>query len=162
MAHAKVTPTQKELDLYQKMFNEAAYMGGTPLKYQAVAEKTITGVSSELYEWEDPIDVDGIYEARPKVSLLKRLNWYTEDKDNQPSIVYLPLKQGDKTLMVKRGALIHVVSNMNPADVNIFQVSEVRTDLIPLTFVCNVVPFRETTEAAEEPTVNHVWLNTKD
>lgn len=157
--HVKITPTNLELELFKQFFSESSYMGGTRVKYQTIKSRVLSDISDEYYEWNDPIELDIIYDERPKVSLLKRLNWFTEDPSIQPKIMYIPSKVGNTVLNVRRGDLVSVINTVNSSDENIFQVSEVRTELVYYMFICNIVPFRRSETPTEGGSKNNKWLN---
>lgn len=161
--HVKTTPTAKEIELQTKFFEEASYMGGTPVLFYPVKNKVISAVSSEFFEYEDPLSIDIIYDERPKISLLKRLNWYTEDQDIQPRIMYIPSSVGGKKISVVRGAKVRVNSTISPNDsTDLFMISQVRTELVSLFYICNVVPFREQQSPDNDQSLNNRWLNHED
>lgn len=159
--HARMRPSGKELALQRKMFEEAAFSGGTTVKYQSVCARSLTDISDELYKWAEPVEMDIIYDERPKISLLKRMNWYSEDPDIQPKIMYIPSVWKGKTVNVRRGDLVTVSNPINPTDEHIFQISQVATELIDIMFICNVVPYRKQEETTSEPSKNNKWLSVK-
>lgn len=158
-SHARNEPTLNEIDLLQKQFLEASYMGGTLVKYFRIMDVDVTKISSEKWTYRDPVELHIVYDKRPKVSLLKRLHWYREDSDIQPAIMYVPSKVNGESFLARRGDLIEVHSTVNVNEVDSrFMVSEVRTDIVSLMWICNVVPWRAQEDAPTE-TLNNKWLN---
>jgi hypothetical protein len=155
----RISPNKSEIKLHKQMFNSAAKMGGTRVSIRQVASATITGVSSEVFEYQEPIEVDIVYDQRPKVSLLKRYNWYSEDPSIQPQIMYIPSEDTNgNPISIRRGTLVTVPNGINSPDEATFMVSEVRTELVAIYFICNIVPWRDNLSPVPESGVNRKWL----
>lgn len=161
MAQVKVKMSPSEKELYYEIFRESSYMHGTNVDIHLVETTEVTDLSDIKYTYSEIKNIDIIFNERPNIYLLRNLGWYKEDSQIQPQIMYIPKKFNDEELVVKRGTLVDVPHGVIDKR-DRFQVTEVRTQLDSLFWICSVVPYRYSEPPAKsqgEETRNNRWLN---
>lgn len=82
-------PTDRELSLLAQMQLEAGRMKGTEVSIEFVESTTLNNQHDPEYSFSLPENLDIILQERPDKELLRSLDWYNEDEENQPIIAYI-------------------------------------------------------------------------
>lgn len=116
LRQAKIQPTLQEKRYIELQVLEAAFVSGNRVIITPVNSYTLSNLSSESYEYGDPIETYIIYDERPKVSLLKKHGWYREDEENLPQIAIIPTWLLYERFAWDDGTVIQTSEPVEPVD----------------------------------------------
>ena len=144
----KLYPSFKEIEMYRKNFVEGANLQGrSGLLYQVNNSTQIN--TDEYYTWKSPVEVSYYLIDNPKKSMLLKLGWNVEDKDNKPIVCYLTFKDSNNNpINPSEGAILEISARLDPHNglsyqTEKFDIVKVSTDYDLALFICNLAPHRE-------------------
>lgn len=165
-------PTEKELLYLRKQFVLSAKLQGRIGNFYQVS-KVVTKETDSEYEYKDPVKVAYHLVENPSRKILLKYNWFTEDEQSRPIVLYLTYYDLDnKEIQIQEGAQLEITGKrtITPNDMQTvkFQITEIQTDLELNQCVCKVVPLREEQKEnvkvladKKDPTLENVYLNRK-
>lgn len=136
----RMVPDNNELSLLRDMFYDAASMYGEECSitlYNSYSSDDFDGTLG------DPItyNVGVFFEEYPQVRLLKSLNWYSEDEEILPSILYIPKVINGSEIEIREGSRVDVKidgGNFNKS----YKISSVKVPYNNVIFyICKLVPW---------------------
>lgn len=122
---------------------EMLSLRGTPCKFYAIDNIDTEVNGDPNVEFEDPVDVNILFEEEPKV-ILDKMHWLGEDED-LPFVAYVPLiDDKDNFLRVLKYSMFEVPYSLLESGNRRLQITGVRGDkLSPLLWVVKLAPYRE-------------------
>lgn len=139
--------TQADSTLYRNWFKEMAFLRGIHVYYQYPINMKFSDYAEENPEdFSDPIEMDIIFDANPKVSTLKRYGWVTENKDDKPYMAQLPFDAPE----LAKGCRITIPAPLPMADEGVFVITEIKSNLeFPDSWICKLAPVFKNKDSAE-------------
>lgn len=161
-----LTPSNKEILLFRRMFEEKTKLLGIAGKFfQVKAYNQDYRRDFDKVTFEDPIYFQFIFESHPQIRTLKNLNWYNEDEDILPCLAHLPWFVDEKEIKPSLGALIGFDDPLSGVERK-FQVVDINANsFYTVEYVVKLVPYREQVQLGlpEDPTAeddtNYDYLN---
>ncbi len=123
--------------LHREYFKEMVSLIGVFTVYRAPKPgRTYTTYAEIDTNYENPIQVGGIFEEEPNQKTLKTLGWVSELQEGA-SIFHVPYD----TKGLQRGALFTIPSGIDRAKGRLFKVNKISNMMIyPYSFACEIVP----------------------
>ena len=125
------------------------------------------------FTYDDPVDVAYHLDTTPSRKLLTKYGWFTEEQAGLPVILFLTFYDiNNNPVNIDEGARISVSGkkSINPNDIQteLYQITDLHTDLELNQCVCKVVPVREEQKenvkvlaTEKDPVLENVYLNRK-
>ena len=149
--------------IYSHFFKEMAQLRGFTVKYRYILDST-ESIHSEIdpNKLSDPIDLCIIYETNPRRKFLRNLGWLSEDPNDKPYIMMLPMDTPNLT--VEARIYISPTADREKSKQSItreFKVTEISTQSeYPDCYVCKVVPvFKNEPIKANYKDTNYNYIN---
>lgn len=154
-------PDSQELDLLQTMFYEASVLTGTDgITFTLYNKYEDSDTNEGLYSEPVSFTSGVFYDETPSIRTLKSLNWYVEDEEILPSIVYIPVKlmsladdfQELEIVSVREGSKL--VISIDPSYTKEYMIKTVKAPFRNNVFyTCKLVPwFESVVSNLEDPT----------
>ena len=124
--------------IFRKFFKEQARLLGIHVQYKYPVEMDfeITGQENPL-GYSEPIEMDIIFDASPKLTTLKKLGWVSEDPQDKPYLVQLPFDAPN----LQKGCLLYLPAMLPTMESRVFKITEIQADQIfPDSWYCKVAP----------------------
>lgn len=80
-----------DLEVPRRQMLESARMAGTRCAYFQVDEIYRDLYQDPIVRWKDSILIDCIFDDSPKVRTLKDVGWFSDDEEERPPLLYLPM-----------------------------------------------------------------------
>lgn len=170
MNMGSLLPDEKALLYLRKQFVQSAKLQGRIGKFYQVREFKVKGTDQE-YTYEEPVDVAYHLDTTPSRKVLTRYGWQPDEKEQLPIVLYLTYHDmNDNEIRIDEGAQIelsgkHSIS-IGDIQTDLFQITELRTDLELNQCVCKISPVRkQQTEnvkvlaTKQDPNLENVYLN---
>ncbi len=129
--------------IYGSFFKEMAELRGFTVQYRYILKST-ESIHSEIdpEKLSEPIELSVIYEANPKRKFLRNLGWLSEDPEDKPYIMMLPIDTPNLTvearIYISPTADRELVTQSMSRE---FKITEITTQSeYPDCYVCKVVP----------------------
>jgi len=134
-----------DIDIQRRMFWEAAISTGITVDFYNCCSDISDFYQDPNLKWEKPVLLPVIFDDHPKVKILKDYGWFTEDEEDRPQLVYLPMYKDWTTkelLKLNDNSLIRVhYFGQNFASE--FRITDKRMDsLYGVYWVCKLAPER--------------------
>lgn len=152
--------TDKDARVFRDFFKEASYLRGMKVYYQYV-KSCDTSIHAEFKtELSEYIEMNAIFIENPKVSTLKRIGWVSENPDDKPYIIQLPIDTPN--LSTESVVTIPPFSEFTRA--REFKITLITTLLeYPDCFTCTLAPiFDNKKEKTDYSNTNYNYVNTED
>ena len=165
-------PNEQALEYFRKNFVMSAKAEGRIGSFYQVHDFKTHGTDKE-FAYDDPVDVAYHLDTTPSRKLLTKYGWFTEDQEGLPIILFLTYYDINNNLIqIDEGARISISGKRtivaNDIQTELFQITDLHTDLELNQCVCKVVPVREKqTEnvkvlaTEKDPVLENVYLNRK-
>ena len=139
---------RKDLTIFRHYFKEQARLLGIKVLYQYPVEMefTVHGQEEPL-GYSEPMEMDIIFDASPKLATLKRLGWVSEDPSDKPYLVRLPYDAPN----LQKGCLLTLPVPFPLSDARVFKITEISLDQVfPESYYCKVAPKLDKKETEKE------------
>lgn len=129
--------------IYGHFFKEMSKLRGFKVKYRYIL-KSSESIHSEIdpVKLSEPIDLNIIYETNPSRKFLRNLGWLSENPEDKPYIMMLPIDTPNLT--VEARVYISPTADRELSKESItreFKVTEITTQFeYPDCYICKVVP----------------------
>lgn len=118
------TLIQKDAKLFRGWFKEMAKLIGIRVLYQYMHTDKSFDVHGALKgTYSDPENLDIIFIEYPDQKTLKKLGWYSEDKEQRPIMAQLPYD----TPNLQSGCRILIPYGVTEVDYKTFRITEIKT-----------------------------------
>ena len=135
--------TNSDAAMFQHWFKEMVLLRGISVKYMYPLAESMTIHSEIQSQFSEPVDIDCIFDDNPKIATLKRIGWVSENADDKPYIVSLPIDTPH--LQTKCRIMIPPVGQALPG--RWFEVTSIHVNLeYPDCYVCTLAPVFEKAE----------------
>lgn len=163
-------PDDKALTLLRKYFVQSSISQGRLGKFHQVRDFKVKG-TDQYYTYEKAVDVAYHLVDNPSRKLLTRYGWQVEDQEALPIILYLTYYDiNNNPIRIDEGARIELTGkrSIQAKDTltELFQITEVRSDLELNQCICKITPVREEQKEnvkviadAKDPGLENVYLN---
>ena len=140
-------PNEQALEYFRKNFVMSAKAEGRIGSFYQVHDFKTHGTDKE-FTYDDPVDVAYHLDTTPSRKLLTKYGWFTEDQEGLPIILFLTYYDINNNLIqIDEGARISISGKRtivaNDIQTELFQITDLHTDLELNQCVCKVVPVRE-------------------
>ena len=131
----------RDTTLYRKFFKEQARLLGIKVQYRYPIDMDYTLHSQEdPLGYSEPIDLDIIFDASPKLKTLRKLGWVSEDPSDKPYMIQVPWD----TPNLRKGCLIILPTPLPTAEGRVFRITDIQMDqIMPDSFYCKSAPYME-------------------
>lgn len=165
-------PNEQALEYFRKNFVMSAKAQGRIGKFYQV-HSTHTEGTDKYYTYDDPVDVAYHLDTTPSRKLLTKYGWFVEGEGSVPIVLFLTYyDMNNKPIYIDEGAKISLSGkrtiNENDIQTEVFQITDLHTDLELNQCVCKVVPVREEQQenvkvlaTEKDPILENVYLNRK-
>lgn len=165
-------PNEQALEYFRKNFVMSAKAEGRIGSFYQVHNFKTTGTDKE-FTYDDPVDVAYHLDTTPSRKLLTKYGWFTEDQEGLPIILFLTYYDINNNLIqIDEGARISISGKRtilaDDIQTELFQITDLHTDLELNQCVCKVVPVREKQKenvkvlaTEKDPVLENVYLNRK-
>lgn len=165
-------PNEQALEYFRKNFVMSAKTQGRIGKFYQV-HSTNTNGTDKYYTYDDPVDVAYHLDTTPSRKLLTKYGWFVEGADSVPIVLFLTYYDiNNKPIYIDEGAKISLSGkrtiDKNDIQTEIFQITDLHTDLELNQCVCKVVPVREEQKenvkvlaTEKDPILENVYLDRK-
>ena len=165
-------PNEQALEYFRKNFVMSARAEGRIGSFYQVHDFKTVGTDKH-FTYDDPVDVAYHLDTTPSRKLLTRYGWFTEDQEGLPIILFLTYYDMNNNLIqIDEGARISISAKRtiipNDIQTELFQITDLHTDLELNQCVCKVVPVREEQKenvkvlaTEKDPVLENVYLDRK-
>lgn len=165
-------PNEKALEYFRKNFVMSAKAQGRIGQFYQVHDTNTSG-TDKYYTYNDPVDVAYHLDTTPSRKLLTKYGWFVEGADSVPIVLFLTYYDiNNKPIHIDEGAKISLSGKRtiaeNDIQTEIFQITDLHTDMELNQCVCKVVPVREEQKenvkvlaTEKDPILENVYLNRK-
>lgn len=142
-----LTPSNREIDLLQRMFEEKVRLIGLKGFYYEVKDHNIDTLSAYgKMEFFEPVEINFIFEEMPNPKTLRNLNWWDDSEDTIPPIAYLPWHiSQDKNYLLKPsiGSKLEIKDPLSGYS-RFYEIQEVNANTYYLIYsIVKLTPLRE-------------------
>lgn len=165
MAAAFFDPKMIERTLLRKFFLEGAALFGSSITIELVNSVIRNTYDDPQYTRLLPKIINIILDHRPKASMLKRYNWYVEDKEEMPIVAYINTYEFDDqreftdfTPLI--GAIINLPMDMS-STTSLYKYIINDIKLMPeYVWICKLSPYRAPVDIIrdDKQDVNYQYL----
>lgn len=143
-------PSNNEVNLLRDMFVEAALLVGENCSITLYNKYTDSDTTGGSYEEPVQYTTGVFFDEYPTVRTLKSLNWYAEDEEILPSILYIPHKLDKDPIGATPHTLVDVdiregskvVVSIEPSFHREYKISNVKSPYRNVVFyTCKLVPW---------------------
>lgn len=130
--------TQQDATLFRGWFKEMAKLRGIHVIFQGIksSETTVHGEILPV-EFEDPVEIDVIFDENPSVKTLRKIGWISIDPQDKPYLMQLPFD----TPNLAAEARIKIPPINSVGKERTFKITNITTLLeYPDCWTCTVVP----------------------
>lgn len=165
-------PNEQALEYFRKNFVMSAKAQGRIGSFYQVHDFKVSGTDKE-FTYDDPVDVAYHLDTTPSRKLLTKYGWFVEGADSVPIILYLTYyDMNNKQISINEGARISLSGKRtiaeNDIQTELFQITDLHTDMELNQCVCKVVPVREKQKenvkvlaTEKDPILENVYLDRK-
>lgn len=165
-------PNEQALEYFRKNFVMSAKAEGRIGSFYQVHDFKTVG-TDKYFTYDDPVDVAYHLDTTPSRKLLTRYGWFTEDQEGLPIVLFLTYYDINNNLIqIDEGARISISAKRtiipNDIQTELFQITDLHTDLELNQCVCKVVPVREEQKenvkvlaTEKDPVLENVYLDRK-
>lgn len=165
-------PNEQALEYFRKNFVMSAKAQGRIGSFYQVHDFKVSGTDKE-FTYDDPVDVAYHLDTTPSRKLLTKYGWFVEGADSVPIILYLTYyDMNNKPITINEGARISLSGKRtiaeNDIQTELFQITDLHTDMELNQCVCKVVPVREKQKenvkvlaTEKDPILENVYLDRK-
>lgn len=154
----KLTPSNEEIVLLQRMFEEKVEMIGVEGLYYEVKDHNLSKLASldEVIHYETPVKIDFLFEEMPNPKTLRNLHWWDDNDETTPPIAYLPWHiDKERTYLLKPsiGSKLEIKDPLSDF-VRAFEIQEVNANSLYLVYsIVKLTPLRENKKPKSEPAI---------
>jgi len=129
---------KQDATIYRKFFKEQAKLLGIPVQYRYPIDMEFTTHGQEDPKgYSEPIKMDIIFNASPKLSTLRKLGWVSEDKNDKPYLI----QTAYDTPNLQKGSLFILPAPEPLSESRVFKVVDIQVDqILPDSWYCKVAP----------------------
>ena len=165
-------PNEQALEYFRKNFVMSAKMQGRIGQFYQVHDFKTKG-TDKYFTYDDPVDVAYHLDTTPSRKLLTKYGWFVEGEGSVPIVLYLTYYDiNNKPITINEGAKISLSGKRtigeNDIQTEIFQITDLHTDMELNQCVCKVVPVREEQKenvkvlaTEKDPILENVYLDRK-
>ena len=124
--------------IYRKFFKEQAKLLGIHVGYRYPIDMEFTVHGQEDPKgYSEPLELDIIFDASPKLATLRTLGWVSEDKSDKPYLIQTPYD----TPNLQKGSLFILPAPEPLSESRVFKVVDIQVDqIMPDSWYCKVAP----------------------
>lgn len=135
---------ESEFNMLKNVYTEANKLFGIECTYYPPLSVDKDTANDPFIVLGDGSEVSVIFDSHPK-TVLKSLNWYSQDKDILPLVAYISdISNSGETLNIAQYGKIKIPYVMKEHGTQLFQIDKVQGDTLnPLIWTCSLVPCTE-------------------
>lgn len=165
-------PNEQALEYFRRNFVMSAKAQGRIGQFYQV-HSTNTKGTDKYFTYDDPVDVAYHLDTTPSRKLLTKYGWFVEGEGSVPIVLFLTYyDMNNNPICIDEGAKISLSGKRtigeNDIQTEVFQITDLHTDLELNQCVCKVVPVREEQKenvkvlaTEKDPILENVYLDRK-